>query len=257
MRIVLPPIINQYYNVGLEGNGANINYSQTKVQPPPVIAAGATLPAIVASCTITTHGGPVQITAYGDAFNPSGGINGVLNIYRGSTPIGHRVFFEGDGNHENQAFSLSVIDEVQDPGTYVYSLKLVAVSGAVTFGETDGPVIYAVELQNIIGPKGDTGESGPRGLVGVQGAQGSQGSQGQQGQQGSQGINGVQGVQGPLGGAAITCVAAPVADHSPGAVGQIALLENAFYMYVTNVASGVSGWVRWDIKTGGGFNKLQ
>jgi hypothetical protein len=242
MRIVLPPIINQYYNVGLDGNGANINYSQTKVQTPPVIAAGATLPAIVASCTITTHGGPVQITAYGDAFNPSGGINGVLNIYRGSTPIGHRVFFEGDGNHENQAFSLSVIDEVQDPGTYVYSLKLVAVSGAVTFGETDGPVIYAVELQNIIGPKGDTGESGPRGLVGAQGSQGQQGSQG---------------TQGPLAGAAITCVAAPVADHSPGAVGQIALLENAFYMYVTNVASGVSGWVRWDIKTGGGFNKLQ
>jgi len=336
MRIVLPPVINNYYNVGLDGQGAAINYNQHLVQTP--LTLSGSLPAVVASCTITTHGGPVQITAYGDAYNPSSPVNGTLNLYRGNTPIGHRTFFEGNGANENQTFSLSVIDDAQEPGEYTYSLKLVSASVAITFGESDGPVIYAVELQNIIGPKGDPGEAGPRGLPGSQGTQGSTGSQGTQGTQGSTGSTGSQGTQGtqgstgstgstgsqgtqgtqgstgstgsqgtqgtqgtqgstgstgsqgtqgtqgstgstgsqgtqgtqgstgstgsqgtqgPAGGAAVVCVEAPTADHSPGAVGQIALKENMFYMYVTNMTSGVSGWVRWDIKTGGGFEKLQ
>jgi hypothetical protein len=63
-------------------------------------------------------------------------------------------------------------------------------------------------------------------------------------------------VQGALGGAAVTCVAKPASHTSSGAVGQIAYYDSTFYMYVTNVSTGVSGWVRWDIKTGGGFDKF-
>jgi hypothetical protein len=59
-----------------------------------------------------------------------------------------------------------------------------------------------------------------------------------------------------LNGAAIVCVAKPSGKFSPGEVGQIALFDGIFYMYVTNVSTGVSGWVRWDIKTGGGFDKF-
>jgi hypothetical protein len=332
MRIVLPPVINEYYNVGLDGSGAAINYVQQKVQTAPVVASNASLPATVASCTITTHGGPVQVTVYGDGYNPSSPIYCQLNLYRGSTPIGHRTIIEGNGNNENQEFSLSVIDEPEAPGTYTYSLKVVSIGGAnVTFGEADGPVIYAVELQNIIGPRGYQGEDGVRGLTGAQGSQGSQGTQGQQGtqgrqgtqgtqgsngnqgsqgtqgtqgtqgsngnqgsqgtqgsngnqgsqgtqgtqgsngnqgsqgtqgfngnqgSQGTQGSSGTQGTQGPLNGAAIVCVAKPSGKFSPGEVGQIALFDGIFYMYVTNVSTGVSGWVRWDIKTGGGFDKF-
>lgn len=287
MRIVLPTTINEYFNVGLEGNGTAINFAQTKVQTPPTIAANASFPATVASCTITTHGGPVQITAYGDVYNPSAAINGTLNLYRGTEAIGHRAWFEGSAANENQVYSLSVIDDVTEPGTYTYSLKLVSTNVAATFGEADGPVIYAVELQNIIGPRGYTGEQGVRGLQGSTGAVGATGASGVTGYQGAtgnigatgyvgstgatgttgpsglhgatgaSGPTGLTGATGPVGGAAIVCVEAPAADHSPGAIGQIALKENIFYMYVTNMTSGVSGWVRWDIKTGGGFERLQ
>jgi hypothetical protein len=51
-------------------------------------------------------------------------------------------------------------------------------------------------------------------------------------------------------------VAKPAARTSSGAVGQIAYDDNSVYMYVTNVSTGVSGWVRWDIKTGPGFDKF-
>jgi hypothetical protein len=323
MRIVLPTIINEYYNVGLEGNGTAINYIQEKVQVPPTIATNASLPAIVASCSITTHGGPVQVSVYGDGYNPTRPIYGVLNLYRGAEPIGHRTVIEGNGNNENQEFSLSVIDEITEPGTYTYSLKLVAIGGAaITFGETDGPVIYAVELQNIIGPRGYTGEQGARGLTGATGVAGNAGATGFQGATGVIGYNGATGASGitgnvgatgyqgatgasgltgnvgstgasgivgpsglagatgsgatgatgiigptgpmgytgatgPTGTGGVTSVAKPTGKFSPGAEGQVALYDDGiFYMHVTNVHTGVSGWVRWDIKTGGGFDKF-
>jgi hypothetical protein len=328
MRIVLPPIVNEYYNVGLEGNGANINYIQEKLQTRPTIPTNASFPATVVSCQLTTHGGPVQVTAYGDVYNPSAAINGTLNLYRNSTPIGHLAFFEGNGANENQVFSLSVIDDPQEPGEYTYSLKLVSTSVAATFGEADGPVIYAVELQNIIGPRGYTGEQGARGLqgstgasgvsgnvgaTGFQGATGIAGNIGATGYQGSTGVSGnvgatgivgnigatgyqgnigatgatgitgptgpsgsgaigatgvrgstgatgvmgYTGATGPTGIGGVTSVAKPTGKFSPGAEGQIALYDDGiFYMYVTNVHTGVSGWVRWDIKTGGGFDKF-
>jgi hypothetical protein len=307
MRIVLPTIINEYFNVGLEGNGTAINFAQTKVQTPPTIATNASLPATVASCTITTYGGPVQVSAYGDGYNPTSAIYGVLNLYRGVEAIGHRTVIEGNGSNENQEFSLSVIDEAPPAGTYTYSLKLTGIGGAsITFGETDGPVIYAVELQNIIGPRGYTGEQGARGLPGATGATGvtgnngatgatgvtgnngatgatgvtgnngatgatgvtgykgatgyqgatGAGSTGASGPVGATGSTGYTGATGPIATGGITYVAKPAADHSAGSVGQVSFFDNIFYMYATNESTGVSGWVRWDIKTGGGFEKF-
>lgn len=235
MRIVLPTVVNNYYNVDPSGNGTSMNYAQTKLNSPPSIAANASFPAEVISCTITTHGGPVQIFAYGDAVNASQSVNGVLNLYRDNNPVGHRTWFEGNGANENQEFALSVID---DPaaGTYTYSLKLCSMgANTITFGEAQGPVIYAVELQNIIGPKGDTGATGPSGLQGVQGSQGPGGANGVQGAQGTQGVQGAAGT-------GITFVSVPASATAVGSVGQMA--QNASHLYICYAPNS---WLRTNI----------
>jgi hypothetical protein len=124
---------------------SNINYTQTKGTK--YSYTGAALPATIVSVTITTNGSPVQIVCSGDANPLSAGGWGVINLYRDTTAIGQKVQFESSAANENNPYCLSVID-APVAGTYTYSLKITNNSGGnVDFGESEGPVIYAIELK--------------------------------------------------------------------------------------------------------------
>jgi hypothetical protein len=143
-----------------------LNYSQSKGSKV-TVPSGASLPYTIISTSITTNGGPVQVIVSGDANPLSTGGWGRLSIFRGSTEIGQKVQFESDNGNENNPYCLQVIDNPSQ-GTYTYSLKLTSQSLTdVDFGETEGPIISVVELQNVIGSTGATGAPGTSGTSGT------------------------------------------------------------------------------------------
>ena len=169
-------------NIGATGPSpttAAVNYGQTLGSKVTVLTTD-TFPFTVVSSNITTTGGPVQITVTGDANPQSAGGWGRLQLYRGSTAIGNIVQFESSDSNENNPYALSFIDN-QPAGTYTYSLKVNSVVADTEFGETNGPTISIVELQNVVG------STGPQGLLGATGNQGSIGSTGSQGNTGATG----------------------------------------------------------------------
>ena len=137
---------------------ASVNYAQTMGNI--VVYSGEPKPFTIVSTTITTSGGPVQIIATGDANPLSTGAYAILNIFRDTTPVGANVQCESDATNENIPYALEIIDD-QPAGTYTYSVKLVDNNGiGWVFGESAGPVISAVELQNVMGATGATGLPG-------------------------------------------------------------------------------------------------
>jgi hypothetical protein len=139
------------------GSTGAMNYAQTEGTKQSAISSVGTT---IVSVSITTNGYPVLVNVTGDVENNSAGGWVVLQLYRGSTAIGNPVHAESSAGSENVPYALSVID-APSAGTYTYALKLNnAAGGTFNFGESDGPVITAIELS---GPKGDTGSAGANG----------------------------------------------------------------------------------------------
>lgn len=167
---------------GPMGTATEMNYAQTKgSRVLNVKTPGST----IVSVDITTTGKAVQIMATGDVENTASGGWAVLAIYRDSTKVGQNVHTESSGASENVPYALTVID-TPSAGTYTYSVKLVNsadAGGTFNWGETEGPVITAIELagtrgedgadglrgddSTIPGPTGPTGPTGASGAVGV------------------------------------------------------------------------------------------
>lgn len=142
------------------GSTGAMNYAQTEGTKQSAISSAGTT---IVSVSITTNGYPVLVQVTGDVENNSTGGWTVLQLYRGSTAIGNPVHTEGSAASENVPYALSVID-APTAGTYTYALKLNnSAGGTFNFGESDGPVITAIELS---GPKGDTGTAGATGADG-------------------------------------------------------------------------------------------
>jgi len=102
----------------------------------------------IVSVEITTNGSPVQITVTGDA-NPIGASGSwvQLQLFRDGGSIGNVIQAESSDINENVPYALNYIDE-PSAGTYTYTLRAVDIAGEFEFGESDGPVITAVELVN-------------------------------------------------------------------------------------------------------------
>ncbi len=147
-----------------------LNYAQTVGSQVTGLPSSGTFYSLV-TVSITTSGKPVQITCYGDANCAGGNFNGLLRIYRdgsgttagsvytAGTALGNEVFYESSAGNENQAYSLSVIDTTVTAGTHTYTLvstSRAVVSGTFDFGESAGPVIYAIELANAQGATGSS-----------------------------------------------------------------------------------------------------
>lgn len=156
-RGVYIPLTSAGATVGtslLGGTTGAMNYAQTQASKQSTISSAGT---VLVSASLTTNGYPIQVIATGDMENNSAGGWIRLQLYRDSTAIGKIIHAESSAGSENVPFALNVID-TPSAGTYTYSLKLVSSAGGTfNFGETDGPVITAVELS---GPKGDTGATG-------------------------------------------------------------------------------------------------
>jgi hypothetical protein len=118
----------------------------------------------IVSVSLTTTGGPVLVSAYGDANVLGSSVIGKLQLYRDTIPLGNYCWIEGNGSNENQQYGLSVIDSVPLAGTYNYTLKAVYLASGTWFGETTGPVIHAIELKGGIGATGPAGANGSQGL---------------------------------------------------------------------------------------------
>jgi hypothetical protein len=137
-----------------------LNYSQNASAQVTITSAA---PQNVVSTTITTNGNPVQIICSGDANYGPSAFNGKIQLYRGGvggTALGKSIWLESSAGNENQGFCIQVID-TPAAGTYSYYLVLLTAApipgsgaNAWQFGEADGPVISAVELQNVRGPTG-------------------------------------------------------------------------------------------------------
>jgi len=136
-----------------------LNYSQNASAQVLVTSAA---PQNVVSTIITTNGNPVQIICSGDANYAASAFNGRIQLYRGGvggTALGKTIWLEASAGNENQGYCIQAID-TPAAGTYSYYLVLVSAAPAPSsgnpwqFGEADGPVISAVELQNV---RGDTG----------------------------------------------------------------------------------------------------
>ena len=126
----------------------SMNYAQTLgTKQTAISASGVT----IVSVNITTGGNPVQVTVTGDAENSTAGGWIKLQLYRDSTAIGKIIHVESSAGSENIPYALNVIDSPA-AGTYTYSLKTAstAAAGNFNFGETDGPVINAIELNTIL-----------------------------------------------------------------------------------------------------------
>ena len=135
-----------------------MNYSQTQgTKQTAVSSSGVT----IVSTSLTTNGYPVQVLVTGDAENNSAGAWVKLQLYRDSTAIGKIIHVESSAGSENIPYSLTVID-APSAGTYTYALKTAsaAAGGTFNFGETDGPVITAIELTGSVGATGPTGATG-------------------------------------------------------------------------------------------------
>jgi hypothetical protein len=125
-----------------------------------VVLSSATFPYTVVSVNITTSGGPVLVTVYGDAENVTASSWGRLALYRGATKLGTEVQFEANGASENCPYSCIVVDNPA-AGTYTYSMKITTLAGSnFNFGELEGPVITATELTGAVGPQGPAGSGG-------------------------------------------------------------------------------------------------
>jgi len=164
---------------GPAGTPGNMNYAQT-------LGAQVSIPSSnmdVVTVAITSNGGPIMITTFGDAVNTGGTVVARLQVYRDGSPIGNETWVESDGTNENQEFSLSVID-IPAAGAHTYALHANYVQSATFFGETDGPVIHAVELTGAMGPTGATGATGATGPAGATGATGPAGPAGADGADG-------------------------------------------------------------------------
>ena len=136
------------------GSTGAMNYAQTEGAKQSAISSAGTT---IVSVSITTNGYPVLVNVTGDVENNSAGGWTILQLYRGSTAIGNPIHTEGSAGSENVPYALSVID-APTAGTYTYALKLNnSAGGTFNFGESDGPVISALELS---GPKGDIGSNG-------------------------------------------------------------------------------------------------
>jgi len=118
----------------------------------------------IISVSLTTTGGPVLVSAYGDATVLGGNVIGKLQLYRDNVPLGNYCWIESNGTNENQQYGLSVIDSALLAGTYNYTLKAVYLASGTWFGETKGPVIHAIELKGGIGATGPAGANGSQGL---------------------------------------------------------------------------------------------
>lgn len=129
-----------------------LNYAQNSVASTTTVTTADSFPFTVASVSLTTNGNPVQIFVTGDA-NPLAAGNGEIQLYRDSTAIGQPVWYEASAANENSPYALQFID-TPSYGTYSYALKVVALTANTQFGETNGPVLSAIEIQNV---KGDDG----------------------------------------------------------------------------------------------------
>lgn len=147
---------------GPEATPSPMNYAQNKsARVLNVNSPGST----IVSASITTTGKPVQVVATGDVENTQAGAWVVLAIYRDSTKVGQNVHAESSGGSENVPYALNVID-TPAAGTYTYSVKIVnsaVAGGTFNWGETEGPVITAVELAGSVGPQGPEGPQGDPG----------------------------------------------------------------------------------------------
>jgi len=140
-----------------------LNYVQ--VTPSQVtITNGTATPFNIASLSITTVGNPVQVTCSVD-FNPSAQAAWVrLQLYRDTTAIGQVLQAEPGataGANPNIPFTITCID-TPSAGTYTYYCKVITVSygtvaADIKFGETTGPIMYAIELASVVGPTGPAG----------------------------------------------------------------------------------------------------
>ena len=161
-----------------------MNYAQTKAsRQAGVHSSGST----IVSVSITTNGYPIKVDVSGDFENTQAGAWVVLALYRGSTKVGQNVHAEGSAGSENNPYALTVID-TPAAGTYTYALKIVdsaTAGGTFNWGESEGPVLTAIELSGAMGP---TGATGPAGADGSDGANGADGATGPQGETGNTGV---------------------------------------------------------------------
>jgi hypothetical protein len=159
-------------------------------------ATGAT-GAVFTSASITGLGGPIEVTVYGDANPLVAGGWGTLQIYRGTTPLGTPINFEGSSANENNPYALHVIDN-PGAGTFTYTLRLITnAGGGVQFGETGTCTWTVKELANVVGASGATGTAGTNGATGTAGTNGATGITGASGVQGASGSTGLSGATGP------------------------------------------------------------
>jgi hypothetical protein len=239
MLIITPPWTGA--GGGTVGATGVSNFVQVSAANPITISQSTTRPAVVVSCDITTYGGPVQITCYGEAVSNSTGMWCTLQLYRSdgitNTALGSLTTVEGIAASENQQFSLSVIDKPPASRQYTYSLRLVGIAPgvSVTFGENGNPTIYALELQNVIGARGLMGYTGSTGVSGVGG---STGASGHVGATGASGISGTVGASGPTGYTGATGVSG--VGGSTGASGYNGATGASGYLGATG-ASGLVG----------------
>jgi len=164
---------------GPTGTPGNMNYAQTLGAQVSISSSNMD----VVTVAITSNGGPIMITTFGDAVNTGGPVVARLQVYRDGSPIGNETWVESDGTNENQEFSLSVID-IPAAGAHTYALHANYVQSVTFFGETDGPVIHAVELTGAMGPTGATGATGATGPAGATGTTGPAGPAGADGADG-------------------------------------------------------------------------
>lgn len=220
---------------GPSGTQGPMNYAQTVGTKQSAISTAGTT---IVSVNITTNGYPVQILATGDVENNGAGGWTQLQLYRGSTAIGNIIHTEGSAGSENSPYALTVVD-APAAGTYTYALKLNgSAGGTFNFGESNGPVITAIELTGAIGPTGLTGATGPTGVTGPTGI-GATGATGPTGVVGATGPTGLTGATGPTG---ITGATGPTG--ATGSTGPSATMS------ATAPVSPTSGLVWYDTSTG-------
>jgi len=126
-----------------QASGA-MNYAQTQATKQSTISENGVT---IVSASIATNGYPVQVVVTGDAENSALGGWIKLQLFRDSTAIGKQIHVESSAVSENIPYALTVID-TPAAGTYTYALKTAsaAAAGTFNFGETDGPVLTAIEL---------------------------------------------------------------------------------------------------------------
>lgn len=134
---------NLTYLESLATSNSGSNYEQTVGSQTTILSGNA---GTIVSVTITINNHPVLVTVTGDANNTTAGGWCHLQLYRDGSPIGNIVQCESSGANENVPYSISYVDE-PGTGTFTYTLEAVEVNGSdFVFGETDGPVISAIEL---------------------------------------------------------------------------------------------------------------